>query len=173
MNITLHRRTISDAGDVRSYVGAHRHLTGTPHLSFRTLAILSFTGGAIGAGLLLCTPSQFFGRLVPWLVLFATTMFAIGDFRKTRATRNRPSPWQDQFGHCAFFDQHLCRLLRRRRWIFDARLTYHGGNAGTPSECGQNHSGHADEYLGADNFLVFEGNLLDAGVGRVFASPPK
>jgi len=70
------------------YAG-RKHLTGTPHLSFRTLMILSLFGGAIGAGLLLCTSSQFFGKLVPWLVLFATAMFAIGSFRKTKAADAR------------------------------------------------------------------------------------
>ena len=49
-------------------------------LSFRTLAIISLIGGAVGAGLLLATPSHFFARMVPWLVLFATGLFACGSF---------------------------------------------------------------------------------------------
>jgi uncharacterized membrane protein YfcA len=56
---------------------------GAAGLSFRTLAVISLVGGAIGAGLLLTTPSSFFARLVPWLVLFATGLFAWGSyFRK-------------------------------------------------------------------------------------------
>jgi uncharacterized membrane protein YfcA len=37
-------------------------------------------GGALGSLLLLNTPSSIFARLVPWLVLFATTVFAWGSF---------------------------------------------------------------------------------------------
>jgi uncharacterized membrane protein YfcA len=42
-------------------------------------------GGALGAVLLLVTPSSFFARLVPWLVLFATLVFAWGSFAPKRA----------------------------------------------------------------------------------------
>lgn len=51
-------------------------------LSFRALVALSLVGGAIGAVLLLETSASFFARLVPWLVLFATAVFAWGSFRK-------------------------------------------------------------------------------------------
>ena len=49
--------------------------------------IISLLGGGRGALLLLVTPSSFFARLVPWLVLFATAIFAWGSFmpRKTDA----------------------------------------------------------------------------------------
>jgi uncharacterized protein len=53
---------------------------GVNGLSFRTLALISLAGGAVGAALLLLTPSAFFARLVPWLVLFATALFAYGSF---------------------------------------------------------------------------------------------
>ena len=55
---------------------------GIPALPLRTLAAISLLGGAIGAALLLFTPSSFFARLVPWLILFATGVFAYGSFRK-------------------------------------------------------------------------------------------
>jgi uncharacterized membrane protein YfcA len=42
-------------------------------------------GGGIGAGLLLATPASFFARLVPWLVLFATAVFAWGSFARRPA----------------------------------------------------------------------------------------
>jgi hypothetical protein len=54
-------------------------------LSLRTLVILSLAGGALGAVLLLLTPSIFFARLVPWLVLFATAAFAWGSFGRKPA----------------------------------------------------------------------------------------
>ncbi len=59
-----------------------KHVSGTPGLSFSMLAAVSLLGGALGAILLLITPSSFFARLVPWLVLFATAVFAWGGFRR-------------------------------------------------------------------------------------------
>ncbi|HAT29740.1 MAG TPA: transporter [Janthinobacterium sp.] len=51
-------------------------------LSFRAMFIISLVGGVLGAILLLSTPATFFARLVPWLVLFATAVFAWGTFRR-------------------------------------------------------------------------------------------
>ena len=51
-------------------------------LSFRKLFIISVVGGIAGALLLLNTPASFFARLVPWLVLFATSVFAWNSFRR-------------------------------------------------------------------------------------------
>lgn len=49
--------------------------------------LISLVGGAVGAVLLLLTPSSFFAHLVPWLVLFATGAFAWGSFgRKPTAS---------------------------------------------------------------------------------------
>jgi len=57
---------------------------GAGGLGFRALFLVSLAGGAVGAWLLLNTPSAVFARLVPWLVLFATVVFAWGSFfRKT------------------------------------------------------------------------------------------
>src|SRR3954469_6726007 len=41
---------------------------------------LSIVGGLLGALLLLLTPNAIFAGLVPWLLLFATAVFAIGNF---------------------------------------------------------------------------------------------
>ncbi len=49
-------------------------------LSFRALALISIAGGALGAALLLVTSQSFFAHLVPWLVLFATVVFAWSSF---------------------------------------------------------------------------------------------
>ena len=49
-----------------------------PGLTPAALIIISLAGGAAGALLLLATPAAFFARLVPWLVLFATVVFALG-----------------------------------------------------------------------------------------------
>jgi uncharacterized membrane protein YfcA len=51
-------------------------------LSFRKMFLISVAGGILGALLLLSTPATFFARIVPWLVLFATSVFAWGTFRR-------------------------------------------------------------------------------------------
>jgi len=58
-------------------------------LSFPALVGISLVGGALGAALLLLTPASFFARLVPWLVLFATGIFAWGSFRKRAQTSRK------------------------------------------------------------------------------------
>jgi uncharacterized membrane protein YfcA len=55
-------------------------VSGAERLSFRALFVISLIGGVAGALLLLATPASFFARLVPWLVLFATAVFAWGSF---------------------------------------------------------------------------------------------
>lgn len=57
-----------------------RNVADLPVLSFRALIAISFAGGALGAVLLLVTPPSFFERLMPFLVLFATVVFAWGSF---------------------------------------------------------------------------------------------
>jgi uncharacterized membrane protein YfcA len=51
-----------------------------PGVGFVALFVISLIGGALGGIILLATPSSFFARLVPWLVLFATAIFAWGGF---------------------------------------------------------------------------------------------
>ncbi|MEI9964012.1 MAG: sulfite exporter TauE/SafE family protein [Caulobacteraceae bacterium] len=63
-----------------------RLASGTEGLSLRALTIISLAGGGVGAVLLLLTPSSFFARLVPWLVLFATAAFAWGAFGRPPKT---------------------------------------------------------------------------------------
>ncbi|MDB5483402.1 MAG: sulfite exporter TauE/SafE family protein [Caulobacteraceae bacterium] len=67
-------------GQVSTGWVGRRMVGGAAGLSFRALVAISVVGGAIGAALLLLTPSSFFARLVPWLVLFATGLFAWGSF---------------------------------------------------------------------------------------------
>jgi uncharacterized protein len=49
-------------------------------LTMRRLFVISLIVGALGALILLATPPSIFARLVPWLVLFATALFAWGSF---------------------------------------------------------------------------------------------
>ena len=61
-------------------VTGRAHADAPPGLSFRALFVISLVGGALGGLILLATPSSFFAKLVPWLVLFATVVFAWGSF---------------------------------------------------------------------------------------------
>jgi uncharacterized membrane protein YfcA len=51
------------------------------------LFVLSLVGGLIGALLLLWTPTAIFASLVPWLILFATIVFAVGNFAPVDAIK--------------------------------------------------------------------------------------
>lgn len=57
-----------------------RLAAGVGGLNLRGLFLISVVGGAIGAVILLETPRGLFAHLVPWLVLFATSIFAYGSF---------------------------------------------------------------------------------------------
>jgi uncharacterized membrane protein YfcA len=67
-------------GQVTTGWAGRAHVSGAEGLSFRRMVGISLIGGVIGALLLLATPESFFARLVPFLVLFATGVFAWGSF---------------------------------------------------------------------------------------------
>jgi uncharacterized membrane protein YfcA len=67
-------------GQVTTGLAGRRLVAGAERLPFRTLLIISLAGGVVGALLLLATPARFFERLLPWLVLAATAIFAWGSF---------------------------------------------------------------------------------------------
>lgn len=80
-------------GQVMSGVAGRRLVTGANRLPFAVLFGVSVVGGALGAVLLLVTPSSLFTRLVPWLVLFATAVFTWGSFfRRPEETKAHLSP---------------------------------------------------------------------------------
>ncbi len=88
---------------------------GIGKVSLTKLLIISMLGGILGAILLLNTPATFFTRLVPWLVLFATTVFAWGSFRK------KPL-------HAASFISN--RLLITSQFLIGVYGGYFGGGIG-------------------------------------------
>lgn len=65
-------------GSASAVFGFRRELSGSRAYLIR-LGITSILGGALGATLLLLTPSETFDRLVPFLILFATLLFAAGE----------------------------------------------------------------------------------------------
>jgi len=72
-------------GQLTSSWGGREHVAGVGGLSFKALVVISLAGGILGAILLLKTPSDIFKHLVPWLVLFATSVFAYGSFMPKKA----------------------------------------------------------------------------------------
>ncbi|MGA8706614.1 MAG: sulfite exporter TauE/SafE family protein [Steroidobacteraceae bacterium] len=67
-------------GQLATGFASRSGVVGLPSLSVRALVLISLFGGGAGALLLLATPTDFFNTLVPWLVLFATAVFAWGSF---------------------------------------------------------------------------------------------
>jgi uncharacterized membrane protein YfcA len=67
-------------GQIATGIAGRHQVSGAEWLSFRILVGISLVGGAIGAVLLLATPASFFEHMVPFLVLFATVVFAWGSF---------------------------------------------------------------------------------------------
>lgn len=67
-------------GQVTSGLAGRQLVSGAGRLPFWALFVVSILGGAVGGLLLLKTPSSVFTLLVPWLVLFATVVFAWGSF---------------------------------------------------------------------------------------------
>jgi len=79
-------------GQVTTGISGLNLVTGVAGLSVRLLVVLSLIGGALGALLLIATPVSVFTHLVPFLVLFATAVFAWGSFfRKASATPGHTS----------------------------------------------------------------------------------
>lgn len=67
-------------GQVSTALAGRSLIAGAPGIGFVPLFGISLVGGALGAWLLLATPPELFARLVPWLVLAATALFAWGSF---------------------------------------------------------------------------------------------
>jgi uncharacterized membrane protein YfcA len=79
---------------ITSALAGRKFAGGVGALSLRKLFGISLAGGIVGATLLLNTPVSFFTRMVPWLVLFATAVFAWGSFRRKplHAAHGLPTP---------------------------------------------------------------------------------
>ena len=64
-----------------------RNISGIGEVNVTALSIVSLLGGVGGALLLLSTPTSVFAGLVPWLVLLATIIFAVGNFAPLEVVR--------------------------------------------------------------------------------------
>ena len=68
--------------------GFKEDMAAPPGLTMRKSIVLSLLGGAAGAALLLLTPDDTFRRVVPWLLLAATALFAFGPQIRAWASRS-------------------------------------------------------------------------------------
>jgi hypothetical protein len=94
-------------GAAASFAGYRREVA--THREWLTrLLVPSLAGGALGSALLLATPEQLFARLAPFLVWFATALFALQTLRAARRDgdpvpstddrRRLAAAWIAQFG---------------------------------------------------------------------------
>ncbi|MCZ2102772.1 MAG: sulfite exporter TauE/SafE family protein [Comamonadaceae bacterium] len=77
-------------GYVASIFGSREDMEPAPGLSMTLVVVLSLVGGVLGAALLLVTSNAAFNRLIPWLLLVATAMFAFGPQLRRWADAHRP-----------------------------------------------------------------------------------
>lgn len=72
-------------GYLGSTLGFREELRSVPFSRLKREMVISSAGGVAGALLLLVTPAKVFSGLVPWLLLFATALFAVGPRLALRA----------------------------------------------------------------------------------------
>lgn len=79
-------------GTVGGILGYRREMSGSQRW-IRLLIVPSLAGGVAGALLLLRTPSKVFASIVPYLILFATILFAVQEpiTRRLRGTDEKPA----------------------------------------------------------------------------------
>lgn len=75
-------------GYLSGAMGFFRELKGVPMRYLVLLLGLSLAGGVLGSLLLLVTPATVFSFVVPWLLGFATALFALGKRITAWASRN-------------------------------------------------------------------------------------
>jgi uncharacterized membrane protein YfcA len=77
-------------GQITTSLAGRSLVSGAAGLSVAKLFWISLIGGALGAVLLLATPVAVFTHLVPYLVMFATAVFAWGSFFQKRRPSGAP-----------------------------------------------------------------------------------
>lgn len=106
-------------GSLGSIWGFRRELAAVPR-RLLLLAVPAVLGGLAGAWLLRRTPEQIFAHLVPFLILFATVLFAI-QAPVQRKLRERSTP-----GHSGGHAPEQERKRRSRAWVVIAALAQFG-----------------------------------------------
>ena len=78
-------------GYLGSTLGFKPELRAMPPTRLKREMLISAVGGVTGALLLLVTPAKVFASVVPWLLLFATVLFAAGPLIAQRASPVNPA----------------------------------------------------------------------------------
>jgi hypothetical protein len=142
-------------GQVTTGWVGRRMVGGAAGLTFRALVLISLAGGIVGAALLLLTPSSFFARLVPWLVLFATALFVWESFS------HRP-------------DDHRSRLTPRlagaAQFLIAVYGGYFGGGVGFLMLAALTAAGSAVRAAGATKNVL--ASVMNAGAVAIFVFTP-
>lgn len=81
-------------GYLGSTLGFKEELKNIPANVLQREVVIAGLGGLIGAGLLLITPAKLFSGLVPWLLLLATVLFALGPVIASRGAGLGHSQWR-------------------------------------------------------------------------------
>jgi uncharacterized membrane protein YfcA len=81
-------------GYLGSTLGFKDELKAIPGAILQREVIVAALGGLMGAGLLLVTPAQLFSGLVPWLLLLATGLFALGPVIAARSAGRGQPAWR-------------------------------------------------------------------------------
>jgi uncharacterized membrane protein YfcA len=74
-------------GYLGSTLGFKAELRALPVTQLKRDMLIASLGGVVGALMLLVTPAKLFSGIVPWLLLFATMLFAIGPAMSRRSAR--------------------------------------------------------------------------------------
>jgi hypothetical protein len=77
-------------GYISSAVAFRGHIGPAAGVALLGLVVASMLGGIAGACLLLVTPSAVFRGIVPWLLLLATVLFAVGPWLLVQLRTRRP-----------------------------------------------------------------------------------
>ncbi len=120
------------------YLG-RKNAAGMEGMSLRALVAVSVSGGIVGALLLLATPPSFFGLLLPWLVLFGTSVFAWGSFFR------KSTPGQRVFG---------ARTALLVQFLIGVYGGYYGGGNGFLMLAALTLAGQAVRVAGATKNMV-------------------
>lgn len=81
-------------GYLGGVLGFRAELAALPRARLLREAGVSAVGGVLGAALLLVTPERLFAGLVPWLLLFATLLFAFGTRLNRTAANAHLAAWR-------------------------------------------------------------------------------
>ena len=144
-------------GQINAGVMGRKGAAGLGAVSLKALMAVSLAGGLIGAMLLMATPPAFFARLLPWLVLAATSLFTWGSF-----FRKAPSePHQGGYGP---------RTILFIQFLIGVYGGYYGGGIGFLMMASLTIAGQAVRTAGATKNVL--ATIMNASAAAYFLFMP-